>query len=111
MVTKEIPSPNCKYLIQTPPGHDLPATFSSAAVRLACSMAEKNHWYVVQDTAWKGYTEVPLWIMEGYLTMCSEAVDQQRAEDAYPTHIFVKAWGIRCGRNRFDGSFGKPCRF
>ncbi|MGD9228536.1 MAG: pyridoxal-phosphate dependent enzyme, partial [Desulfobacterales bacterium] len=40
---------------------------------------------------WKGYTEVPLWIMQGYLTMCSETVDQLRAEDAHPTHIFVQA--------------------
>ncbi|MGD9079980.1 MAG: hypothetical protein PVG96_11600 [Desulfobacterales bacterium] len=93
MATKEIPGPNCKYLIQIPPGHDLPANLSPAAVRLACSMAEENDWYVVQDTAWKGYTEVPLWIIEGYLTMCSEAVDQQRAEDAYPAHFFVQAGG------------------
>ena len=60
-------------------------------VRLARSMAEENGWYLVQDTAWEGYTEVPLWIMQGYLTMCSETVDQLRAEDAYPTHIFVQA--------------------
>ena len=61
------------------------------AVRLACRKAEENGWYVVQDTAWEGYTEVPLWIMQGYLTMCSETVDQLRAEDSYPTHIFVQA--------------------
>ncbi|MGD8292557.1 MAG: diaminopropionate ammonia-lyase [Desulfobacterales bacterium] len=61
------------------------------AVRLACSRAEENGWYVVQDTAWEGYTEVPLWIMQGYMTMCAEAVDQLRAEDAYPSHIFVQA--------------------
>lgn len=61
------------------------------AVRLTCAKAEENGWYVVQDTAWEGYTEAPLWIMQGYLTMCAEAVDQLRAEDAYPTHIFVQA--------------------
>jgi len=61
------------------------------AVRLACAKAEENGWYVVQDTAWEGYTEVPLWIMQGYMTMCAEAVDQLRAEDAYPSHIFVQA--------------------
>ncbi|MBW2433498.1 MAG: diaminopropionate ammonia-lyase [Deltaproteobacteria bacterium] len=60
-------------------------------VRLACAKAAENGWYVVQDTAWEGYTEVPLWIMQGYLTMCAEAVDQLRAEDAHPTHIFVQA--------------------
>ncbi len=61
------------------------------AVRLSCRMAEDNGWYVVQDTAWEGYEDVPLWVMQGYLTMCAEAVDQLRAEDAYPTHIFVQA--------------------
>jgi len=61
------------------------------AVRLACRKAAENGWYVVQDTAWEGYTDAPLWIMQGYLTMCAEAVDQLRAEDAYPTHIFVQA--------------------
>lgn len=61
------------------------------AVRLACRKADENGWYVLQDTAWEGYTEAPLWIMQGYLTMCAEAVDQLRAEDAYPTHIFVQA--------------------
>jgi len=61
------------------------------AVRLTCRMAEKNGWHVVQDTAWEGYTEIPLWIMQGYLTMCSETVDQLRAADAYPSHIFVQA--------------------
>jgi diaminopropionate ammonia-lyase len=61
------------------------------AVRLACAKAEENGWYVVQDTAWEGYTQVPLWIMQGYMTMCAEAVDQLRAEDAYPSHIFIQA--------------------
>jgi diaminopropionate ammonia-lyase len=34
-------------------------------VRLSCRMAEENGWYVIQDTAWEGYTEIPLWIMQG----------------------------------------------
>ncbi len=61
------------------------------AVRLARRMADENGWYMVQDTAWEGYTETPLWIMQGYLTMCSEAVDQLKAADVCPTHIFVQA--------------------
>ncbi len=60
-------------------------------VRLSRRMAAENGWYVVQDTSWEGYEEVPLWIMQGYMTMCAEAVDQLRAEDVYPTHIFVQA--------------------
>ncbi len=61
------------------------------AVRLASRKADENGWYMIQDTAWEGYVEPPLWIMQGYLTMCSEVVDQLRTEDAYPTHIFVQA--------------------
>lgn len=61
------------------------------AVRLAWRKAEESGWYMVQDTAWEGYTEPPLWIMQGYLTMCAEAVDQLRAMDAIPSHVFVQA--------------------
>ena len=61
------------------------------AVRLACRKAEENGWYIVQDTAWEGYSEIPLWIMQGYLTMVSEAVDQLRTERERPTHIFIQA--------------------
>ena len=61
------------------------------SVRLACRKAKENGWYIVQDTAWEGYSEVPLWIMQGYLTMVSETVKQLRTEDARPTHIFIQA--------------------
>ena len=60
-------------------------------VRLACRKAKENGWTIVQDTAWEGYSEPPLWIMQGYLTMCTEVVDQLQAEGAVPTHIFVQA--------------------
>jgi len=60
-------------------------------VRLARRMAQKNGWYVIQDTAWEGYTEIPLWIMQGYMTICSEAVSQMSQEGIRPTHVFVQA--------------------
>ncbi len=59
-------------------------------VRLSCRMAEKNGWYVIQDTAWEGYTEIPLWVMQGYMTMCVEAVDQMALTGLRPTHVFVQ---------------------
>ena len=61
------------------------------AVRLANSMAEKHGWHMIQDTAWEGYEEIPLWIMQGYMTMCKEALEQmiERGEEA--THVFVQA--------------------
>ena len=41
-----------------------------AAVRLANSKAKENGWVMIQDTAWEGYTDIPLWIMQGYTTIC-----------------------------------------
>jgi diaminopropionate ammonia-lyase len=60
------------------------------AVRLSGRMAEENGWYVIQDTAWEGYTEIPLWIMQGYMTMCVEAADQIAQSATRPTHVFVQ---------------------
>jgi len=61
------------------------------AVRLANSMAEKNGWHMIQDTSWEGYEEVPLWIMQGYMTMCKEAVEQMAEQNTTPTHVFIQA--------------------
>lgn len=61
-------------------------------VRLARHMAEKTGWHIIQDTAWEGYTEIPLWIMQGYMTMCVEAIDQMlQAGISRPTHVFIQA--------------------
>jgi diaminopropionate ammonia-lyase len=60
-------------------------------VRLSCRMAQENGWHVIQDTAWEGYTEIPLWIMQGYMTMCAEAVSQMFKERIRPTHVFLQA--------------------
>jgi len=61
-------------------------------VRLARRMAQENGWHLIQDTAWEGYTEIPRWIMQGYMTMCAEAVSQMsQAGIRRPTHVFVQA--------------------
>src|SRR5699024_5034515 len=58
-------------------------------VRLAARQAARTPGgVVVQDTAWPGYEQVPLWIMQGYLTMALEADEQLGAP---PTHIFLQA--------------------
>ena len=58
-------------------------------VRLAARQARETAGGVlVQDTAWPGYTQTPLWIMQGYLTMALEADEQMVAP---PTHIFLQA--------------------
>lgn len=58
-------------------------------VRFANKMAEENGWVLVQDTAFDGYEEIPLKIMQGYMTMASEATEQ--LGDTVPTHIFLQA--------------------
>lgn len=61
-------------------------------VLLAIEKAKEVGGYMVQDTAWEGYTEVPTWIMQGYTTMGMEVVDQL-ALQGYdsPTHVFLQA--------------------
>ncbi|MCE5334805.1 MAG: diaminopropionate ammonia-lyase [Desulfobacteraceae bacterium] len=60
-------------------------------VRLCRAKAEENGWEIVQDTCWEGYEETPLAIMQGYMTMCREALQQMNQAGARPTHVFVQA--------------------
>ena len=57
-------------------------------VRMLVTDAARNGWTVVQDTAWPGYEEIPLWIMQGYTTMVGEALE---ALPEPPTHVFAQA--------------------
>lgn len=62
------------------------------AVRQAALDAEKNGWYVVSDTSWEGYEEIPTWIMQGYTSILLEAQEQFAGMGiAKPTHVFVQA--------------------
>ncbi|WP_099355094.1 diaminopropionate ammonia-lyase [Fredinandcohnia onubensis] len=68
-------------------------------VRLASQRAKENGWVLVQDTAWDGYEEIPAWIMQGYLTIIDEALEQITEVDDRPTHVFLQA-----GVGSFAGS-------
>ncbi len=47
---------------------------------------------LVQDTALPGYTDIPLWIMQGYGTMVLEAAEQLAETGvSMPTHVFIQA--------------------
>lgn len=62
------------------------------AVRLANKEAQENGWVMVQDTAWDGYEEIPLWIMQGYSTIINEIIEQlEEAKETKPTHVFLQA--------------------
>lgn len=62
-------------------------------VRYAANEAMKTPGgVVIQDTAWEGYEEIPLRIMQGYATMAWEALEQMRQYGVErPTHVFVQA--------------------
>lgn len=69
-------------------------------VRLASQKAKENGWVLIQDTAWDGYEEIPTWIMQGYLTLLDEAIEQiAEVGDDRPTHVFLQA-----GVGSFAGS-------
>ena len=59
------------------------------AVRQADRQAAANGWFVVSDTSYPGYTEVPRDVMQGYRLMADEAADQWTG--APPTHVFIQA--------------------
>jgi diaminopropionate ammonia-lyase len=58
------------------------------AVRACAREAATQGWYIVSDTSWPGYTEVPRDIMQGYRLMADEAVDQWTGPP--PTHVFIQ---------------------
>ena len=61
-------------------------------VRMAAAEAAKTeHGIIVQDTAWDGYEEIPTWIMQGYMTLATEALEQMKAMGTLPTHCFLQA--------------------
>ncbi|MGW8267809.1 MAG: diaminopropionate ammonia-lyase, partial [Longimicrobiales bacterium] len=60
------------------------------AVATAARRAEEEGWFVVSDTAYPGYEEIPRFIMQGYTVMVREALDQL-GERELPTHVFLQA--------------------
>lgn len=58
------------------------------AVHAAAAEAAAQGWFVVSDTSWPGYTDVPRAIMQGYRVMAAEAVEQW--DGAPPSHVFIQ---------------------
>lgn len=59
------------------------------AVRRADKDARVLGRFVVSDTSYPGYTDVPRDVMQGYAVMVEEAL-QQLPDDALPTHVFIQ---------------------
>lgn len=59
------------------------------AVRQADEDARAQGRFVVSDTSYPGYTDVPRDVMQGYTVMVEEAL-QQLPDDELPTHVFIQ---------------------
>jgi len=59
-----------------------------ASMQAAQQAADTNNWRLLSDSSWHGYTSRPHRLMEGYLQMAQETVDQI---NQVPTHIFLQA--------------------
>ena len=59
------------------------------AVRHAAAEAARNGWFVVSDTSYEGYRDVPTDVMHGYGVMAAELFRQLPAGEV-PTHVFVQ---------------------
>jgi diaminopropionate ammonia-lyase len=59
------------------------------SVRAADSEAKSNGWFIVSDTSYPGYTDIPRDVMQGYRLMADEAADQWTGPP--PTHVFFQA--------------------
>lgn len=79
-------------------------------VRYAADLAAERGWYLVQDTSWPGYEEIPSWIIQGYTTMAAEALDQMEAMGcSVPTHVYLQA-GVGAMAGGLTGYLVNRCR-
>ena len=61
------------------------------SVRVTVAEAAGNGWFVVSDTSWQDYEEVPGWVMQGYNVMADEIAGQWPDWDARPpSHLFIQ---------------------
>mgnify|MGYP000288922078 CR=1 FL=1 len=76
-----------------------------ASMEAAAQAASDNGWRLLSDSSWEGYMEYPHRVMEGYLALMAEAIEQM---EQVPSHIFLQAGvGGLAGEQRA----GKPRRF
>ncbi|RDD62788.1 diaminopropionate ammonia-lyase [Ferruginivarius sediminum] len=58
------------------------------SIKHAARAAAENGWFVVSDTSYEGYMDVPRDVMQGYTVMADEIVDQLEGDG--PSHLFVQ---------------------
>jgi len=66
------------------------ATYEES-MALAQAQAEQQHWDLVSDSSWPGYTTMPLAVMRGYTVMLEEVAGVMETGSGPATHVFVQA--------------------
>ncbi|CAG2157655.1 Diaminopropionate ammonia-lyase [Cupriavidus yeoncheonensis] len=65
-----------------------------ASVQEAARLADENGWYVVSDTSYEGYEEIPRDVMQGYGVIAAEIIEQldhtSADSDCPYTHVFLQ---------------------
>ncbi|RLM05451.1 diaminopropionate ammonia-lyase [Gibbsiella quercinecans] len=61
------------------------------SIAFTTATAKENGWHVVSDTSWPGYEVIPTWVMQGYLPMADELMQQFSLTGKKATHIFLQA--------------------
>lgn len=59
------------------------------SVRQAAEDAAANGWFVVSDTSYPGYMDIPRDVMDGYAVMAEEVI-AQLPRGVLPSHVFVQ---------------------
>lgn len=78
-------------------------------VRHVRKLAQENGYLLMQDTAWEGYEDIPLHIMQGYTSMAREAFAQLAETNKFPTHVFLQA-GVGSMAGAVTGYIADYCR-
>ncbi len=61
------------------------------SVAEAARLATEHGWYVVSDTSYDGYEEIPRDVMQGYGIIAAELIEQLAAQQAKPfTHVLLQ---------------------
>jgi diaminopropionate ammonia-lyase len=60
------------------------------SVEEAARLARENGWYVVSDTSYDGYEEIPRDVMQGYGTIAAEIVERVALLKTPVTHVFLQ---------------------
>jgi diaminopropionate ammonia-lyase len=58
------------------------------SMNAAAMAAENRGWTLLSDSSWPGYFDIPHRLMEGYLALAAEAVEQM---PEVPSHVFLQA--------------------